>query len=124
MKTVMKRKITPACVPLLVLLVCVGGLLTGCETQNQASNNSQANVPARESQSPALQASPSDGVRRVAVSELRDAMGKNQAVVIDVRGGVEYNLGHIEGALSMPLGLVAERAGELPRDKLIVTYCA
>ncbi|MBA2646139.1 MAG: hypothetical protein H0U81_04995 [Pyrinomonadaceae bacterium] len=51
-------------------------------------------------------------------------MGKNQAVVIDVRGGVEYNLGHIEGALSMPLGLVAERAGELPRDKLIVTYCA
>ncbi|HVF87759.1 MAG TPA: rhodanese-like domain-containing protein [Pyrinomonadaceae bacterium] len=120
----MKKKITPACVPLLVLLVCVGGLLTGCETQNQTGKDSQANVTARESQSPAIRASPSDGVRRVAVSELKDAMGKGQAVVVDVRGGVEYNLGHIEGALSMPLGLVAERAGELPRDKLIVTYCA
>ncbi len=120
----MKKKITPVCILLLVLLVCGGGLLTGCETQNQAGNNSQANVPARESQSPAIQASPSDGMRRVAVSELRDAMGKNQAVVVDVRGGVEYNMGHIEGALSMPLGLVAGRAGELPRDKLIVTYCA
>ena len=69
-------------------------------------------------------AAPSDGVRRVTVSELSEAMEKGEAVAVDVRGGVEYDLGHIKGARSIPLGLVAERAKELPRDKLIVTYCA
>ena len=67
---------------------------------------------------------PSDGVRRVTVSELSEALEKGEAVAVDVRGGVEYDLGHIKGARSVPLGLVAERAKELPRDKLLVTYCA
>ena len=69
-------------------------------------------------------AAPSDGVRRVTVSELNEALEKGEAVAVDVRGSVDYDLGHIKGARSVPLGLVAERAKELPRDKLIVTYCA
>jgi rhodanese-related sulfurtransferase len=60
----------------------------------------------------------------VSVSELKTALEKNEAVVVDVRGEVEYDLGHIRGSRSIPLGLIASRAGELPRDKLIVTYCA
>lgn len=67
---------------------------------------------------------PSDGVRRVTVSELSEALEKGEAVAVDVRGGVDFDLGHIRGALSVPLGLVAARAKELPRDKLIVAYCA
>ena len=66
---------------------------------------------------------PSDGVRRVTVTELSEALEKGEAVAIDVRGSVEYDLGHIKGARSIPLGLVAAQAKELPRDKLIVTYC-
>ena len=69
-------------------------------------------------------AAPPDGVRRVTVSELNEALGKGEAVAVDVRGSVDYELGHIKGARSVPLGLFAERAKELPRDKLIVTYCA
>ena len=69
-------------------------------------------------------AAPSDGVRRVTVQELSEAMEKGEAIAVDVRGSVDYDLGHIKGALSLPLGLVAERAKELPRDKLIVAYCA
>lgn len=75
-------------------------------------------------QGPAAATTPSDGVRRVTVSELNEAMEKGEAVAVDVRGSVDYDLGHIKGALSVPLGLVGERAKELPRDKLIVTYCA
>jgi rhodanese-related sulfurtransferase len=63
-------------------------------------------------------------VRRVTVDELRAALEKGEAIIVDVRGEVEYNPGHIKGALLMPLGLIATRASELPRDKLIVTYCA
>ncbi|HEY0375450.1 MAG TPA: rhodanese-like domain-containing protein [Pyrinomonadaceae bacterium] len=69
-------------------------------------------------------AAPTDGARRVTVAELNEAMEKGEAVAVDVRGSVDYDLGHIKGARSVPLGLVAERAKELPRDKLIVAYCA
>jgi len=65
-----------------------------------------------------------DPVRTITPIELRDAMLNHEAVVIDVRGSVPYDLGHIDGAISMPLGLVAQRATELPQDKLIVAYCS
>jgi rhodanese-related sulfurtransferase len=67
---------------------------------------------------------PEDGVRRISISELQTALEKGEAVVVDVRGSVEYKLGHIKGARSVPLGLIAEQGKDLPRDKMIVTYCA
>jgi 3-mercaptopyruvate sulfurtransferase SseA len=73
---------------------------------------------------PTAAAAAADGVRRVTVAELNEAMGKGEAIAVDVRGSVDYDLGHIKGARSVPLGLIAAQAKELPRDKLIVTYCA
>jgi hypothetical protein len=75
-------------------------------------------------QGPTAAASPADGVRRVTVAELNEAMERGEAIAVDVRGSVDYDLGHIKGARSVPLGLIAERATELPRDRLIVAYCA
>jgi hypothetical protein len=43
--------------------------------------------------------------------------------IIDVRGLVSYEEGHIKGAISFPEMDVDARVGELPRDKLIVAYC-
>jgi sulfur dioxygenase len=45
--------------------------------------------------------------------------------VLDVREPVEFTgpLGHIRGAIPLPLGELAARAGELPRDKPIVAVC-
>lgn len=65
-----------------------------------------------------------DGVRLVNVDELGRLMAQGGAVALDVRGSVEYEMGHIKGARLMPLGLIASRAPELPKDKLIVAYCA
>ena len=62
-------------------------------------------------------------VPRVTPSELKALMDKGEAVAIDVRGSVPYELGHIKGAVWLPLGLVSQRFGELPQDKLIVAYC-
>lgn len=104
---------------LALLLAYVLSFLAACSRNNDSSpsaNRASGEAP------PA--AKPSDGVRRVSVAELKSALEKNEAVVIDVRGEVEYKLGHIRGSRSIPLGLVASRADELPRDKLIVSYCA
>jgi rhodanese-related sulfurtransferase len=68
-------------------------------------------------------AKPEDSVMRVSVDEVRTALEHNDVVLLDVRGDVPYELQHIHGAISMPLGLVAQRAAELPQDKLIVAYC-
>ncbi|HKQ53571.1 MAG TPA: rhodanese-like domain-containing protein [Pyrinomonadaceae bacterium] len=91
--------------------------LAACHTRSagDARTNERAEGPA---------AAPSDGVRRVTVKELSEALEKGEAVAVDVRGSVDYDLGHIKGARSVALGLVAVQAKELPRDKLIVTYCA
>ena len=45
------------------------------------------------------------------------------ALVIDVREPYEWRAGHIDGARHIPLGDIANRLGELPRDADIVLYC-
>lgn len=63
-----------------------------------------------------------DGGARVTIAEAHDLMEKGKAIMVDVRGEESFRIGHIKGALWMPD--VAQRAKELPRDKLIVTYCS
>lgn len=106
-------------VSLAAILILAGLALTACNKSRniQTSERTQGTQPTN---SPAL---PTDGVRRVTILELKDALEKGEAVVLDVRGEVEYKLGHIKGARSLPLGLIAGQSGDLPRDKLIVTYC-
>lgn len=62
-------------------------------------------------------------VPQVTPAELSALLAKKDAIAIDVRGGVPYELGHIAGATWMPLGAIGQRAGELPDDKLLVAYC-
>jgi rhodanese-related sulfurtransferase len=43
--------------------------------------------------------------------------------VLDVRPEDEFGLGHIPGALNMPVDRLAERLSELPKDREIIAYC-
>ena len=63
-------------------------------------------------------------VRRITVAELQEALGKNEAVVVDVRSQAAYDAGHIKGSILIPEGDIKKHLGKLPKDKLIVTYCA
>lgn len=65
-----------------------------------------------------------DGVRRISPAQLRTAVLSGRAVIVDVRGADSYNAGHIKGARLIPLNEIEARVGELPRNKMIVTYCA
>lgn len=54
---------------------------------------------------------------------LADQVERGEVVLIDVRPSLEYGHGHLPGAISLPLGDLAARLDELPRDKPIVAYC-
>lgn len=43
--------------------------------------------------------------------------------LLDVRPREEFEAGHLEGAVSVPLAELPGRLADLPRDKQIVTYC-
>jgi rhodanese-related sulfurtransferase len=62
-------------------------------------------------------------VPRLQPAELRAAMQKGEAIAVDVRGTVPYELEHIADAVWIPLGVIKQRGGELPEDKLLITYC-
>ena len=63
-------------------------------------------------------------VPRVRVEELAAALKEGRAVALDVRPVEAFEEGHIPGAVSVPEEEVVARAGELPKDKLVVAYCA
>jgi hydroxyacylglutathione hydrolase len=65
-----------------------------------------------------------DGVRRLTPAEARAMVEKGQAIIVDVRGEDSYKAGHIKGALWINLNDIGARSGELPRDKMIITYCS
>lgn len=59
------------------------------------------------------------------VSELSEKLKSDkQTIVIDVRQPEEYREGHIAGSKLIPLGELAKRVNELPKNKEIICVCA
>ena len=48
---------------------------------------------------------------------------REEIVIVDTRSVREYEVSHIEGAVSIPLLEIDDRYEELPKDKEIVLYC-
>jgi 3-mercaptopyruvate sulfurtransferase SseA len=65
-----------------------------------------------------------DGARRVTIDELNALMKNNEAFLVDVRNQAAYDAGHIPGSKLIPSGEILNHINELPRDKMIVTYCS
>jgi rhodanese-related sulfurtransferase len=51
------------------------------------------------------------------------ALKDRGAFVLDVREPNEWATGHIRGATLIPLGQLADRTGEVPRDRTVVVVC-
>ena len=45
------------------------------------------------------------------------------AYIIDVREDMEFENGHIKGAINIPLSELRERANEIPKDKIVYLHC-
>jgi rhodanese-related sulfurtransferase len=107
-----------------VLAVLTLAACNSSETKgNKVLGNSGASSSASSAATPGHIA-PSDGVKRVTTIELRDALAKGTAIVIDVRGDAAYKQNHIKGSISIPGDQVEAHLKDLPRDKMIVAYCS
>lgn len=127
-------------ISVVVLTICAGAILAACaagdgasvssnsgaatQTAANANRNAAAATPPSAAASPSVAATPADGVRRITVADAKAAQDKGEAIIVDVRSEDSYAAGRIKGARSIPEDQISRRADELPRDKMIVTYCA
>ena len=50
-------------------------------------------------------------------------LADGDAFVLDVREAREYRLGHVPGALNIPLSILPVRMHELPRNRQVLVIC-
>jgi 3-mercaptopyruvate sulfurtransferase SseA len=98
-------------------------LLAACNS-NDGKVAGKGNTRASASRDATVEPTPSDGIPRITVTDLKAAVDKGEVLVVDVRSPESYALEHIQGSINIPENTIVARAGELPHDKAIVTYCS
>lgn len=63
------------------------------------------------------------GLDTITRQELADRLREGDVVVLDVRPEVEFQAGHIAGAVSVPIKEITRRLRTIPKDSHIVAYC-
>jgi ArsR family transcriptional regulator len=64
-----------------------------------------------------------DQLEPISRKELAQRLRAKSAIVLDVRPEDEFALGHVPGALNIPINELKRRLVELPKDQEIVAYC-
>jgi rhodanese-related sulfurtransferase len=64
-----------------------------------------------------------DALEPVSRDDLVSRLEAGLVMVLDVRPGDEFALGHLPGAINIPLGELERRLGEIPADREVVAYC-
>jgi len=64
-----------------------------------------------------------DHMQPVTRTELMRRLRQKSVVVLDVRPQDEFAMGHLPGAINLPLKDMARRLKSLPRDQEIIAYC-
>jgi rhodanese-related sulfurtransferase len=63
----------------------------------------------------------------MAWAEVKPLLARGEIVLVDARDSVAFDAGHIPGAVSLPLRMLAENAAAFaakhPKTKTLVTYC-
>lgn len=103
----------------LLLLLLTAVVVAAC---NSAESRKQPLVAAPQPQGQ-IDTTYADGIARITIKEF-EALKPSEVFVVDVRNQAAYDQGHIPGAKLIPVGDVAARIGEFPKDKKIVTYCS
>ena len=57
------------------------------------------------------------------LEDLDALLSEGKALLLDVRPRIEYESGHLPGAICIPVDELQGRLSELPSDRRIVTYC-
>lgn len=114
--------------PAIILCLAVAALAAACRAGDGADGSQAAGISSTAATNagatPHPTSTPNDGVRRVTVEETQKLAQSGEAVVVDVRPKPQYDQSHIKGSISLPRTELDKRLGELPKDKLIIFYCA
>lgn len=62
-------------------------------------------------------------IPRVSLSDAKAAFDARSALFVDVRSAESYQVGHVVGAVNIPLAELESRLGELDPNQWIITYC-
>lgn len=108
----------------LILALVATFALSACNSTDRSASSAPAGSPVVPSNVKPPETIHADGARRITVPEVQELLAKGQAVIIDVRNQPSFDQAHIRGAKLIPSTEVADRIGEFPRDKTIVTYCS
>ena len=60
---------------------------------------------------------------QITPTQLAARLSRRDVDVVDVRGRAEWEAGHLPRVANIPLGYLADRLDELPRDKTLVLQC-
>ena len=101
-----------------LIIIVTAVMLTAC---NAIDTNVASHAPKPGASPDTVYA---DGARRITIEEMEALQKDGQAFIVDVRNQASYDLGHIPGARLIPAGEILNHLSELPKDKMIVTYCS
>lgn len=59
----------------------------------------------------------------IGIDEFKTYVGKEDVQIVDVRGLTEYEAGHIEGAVHVFVGTIADNLDTISKDKPVVLHC-
>jgi 3-mercaptopyruvate sulfurtransferase SseA len=100
------------------VLGCV--ILLGCSTNKVNKIGAQT----ASAQKPNADAAYADGAARITIADLKEKIKNDEVFLVDVRNQASFDAGHIPGSKLIPSGEILNHLDELPKDKLIVTYCS
>ena len=102
----------------LALCLVTAAILISC---NKGTNVATGNQPKTQLGPETTYA---DGARRITIEELESLMKNNEVYLLDVRTQAAFDAGHLPGSRLIPAGEILNHVNDLPRDKMIVTYCS
>jgi 3-mercaptopyruvate sulfurtransferase SseA len=108
----------------MVVVIVVGAIYSIVNKQPAFGNAAEQTLAQENTAQPLSTASiPYPDVPRISLQETQDKLEQGEAVLVDVRSKAAYDQSHAAEAISIPEGEIADRLGELPRDKVIILYC-
>ena len=107
-----------------LILVIAGLLLVAGVLYWQVTRTERGRAAAIATETIVQEKIPAPEIERVSLEDAIAAYESKTALFVDVRDADSYAQGHIPGAINIPLGQLESRAGELDKNRWIITYCS
>jgi predicted sulfurtransferase len=110
---------------ILMMAMSLLAVLVACNSQegNRGSGNSAQKTQTPKASQTAQPPQNLESARRITAEELHKLWEKDEVLIVDTRNEPSFKQGHIRGSILIPANEFSSRADELPKSKMIVTYC-